>query len=150
MGCQFFRAQVTKKLPKIRAQTLPICAVTSLWRTHARHLMPAVAEWYTDSVLYTFKYRTGFFMTEEEGNTFVDRDSDRQVLNARESADFLRISHRSLMRLMRTGLVPRPARVGRRLVWARSDLLAFVLQGGSTAFKKKRAGGRPRLPIDGP
>lgn len=71
----------------------------------------------------------------------------RAVLNAQETADFLRVTTRTLRRLIRAGLVPRPARVGHRIVWARSHLLAFIEEGGSTVLKKKQ-GGRPRRAPD--
>ena len=74
-------------------------------------------------------------------------EPERAVLNAQETADFLRVTTRTLRRLTSAGLVPRPARVGHRIVWARSHLLAFIEQGGSTALKKKQ-GGRPRRAPD--
>jgi predicted DNA-binding transcriptional regulator AlpA len=48
-------------------------------------------------------------------------------LTLHEAADFLRLSTRTCQRLMETGQFPTPIRLSqRRIVFARSDLLAWV------------------------
>ncbi len=53
-------------------------------------------------------------------------DQDKQYMNTREAADYLRISPGMLNRMRVLGKGPRYAKLGRRVVYDRADLDAWL------------------------
>ena len=67
-------------------------------------------------------------------------DTER-LLSGPEAAVVLRISERTLARLVRAGRLPEPLRVGNQRRWRHADLLAAIGAGD-------RAASRPSCPAD--
>ena len=66
------------------------------------------------------------------------------VWTARETADQLTTTTRTLRAWTRAGLIPPPIKIGpRRLVWRASDIEEFLAAGGTPGLNKKKPG-RPR------
>ena len=59
-----------------------------------------------------------------------------EIMTARDVAELLRVTTRSLRRFVMAGQIPRPARIGRQSIWLREDLLAFLRAGGSASLKR--------------
>lgn len=49
-----------------------------------------------------------------------------EYLTKRELAEMLRVSTRTVSNYVRTGAIPDPVKIGRRALWARVALLAFI------------------------
>lgn len=49
-----------------------------------------------------------------------------EYLTKTELAAMLRVSTRTITNYIRTGAIPEPVKIGRKALWSRGELLAFV------------------------
>ncbi|MHB1953508.1 MAG: helix-turn-helix transcriptional regulator [Acidobacteriaceae bacterium] len=70
---------------------------------------------------------------------------DSPWLTSAQTAAYMRISRKTLFRLLAQKKMPQPAKVGKQFLWRISQLDTYLLEGGSASPSLKRRG-RPRAP----
>jgi|GEM_PF-6185285 len=65
------------------------------------------------------------------------------LLTVHELAGILKLSHRSIWRLVRSGQLPTPIHLGASTRWRAADVAAWLKQGGTAAGGGASAGGGP-------
>lgn len=85
----------------------------------------------------------GPLLREEAPSDQVSVVVDSPWLTSAQTAAYMRISRKTLFRLLAQKKMPPPAKVGKQFLWRISHLDTFLLAGGSASPALKRRG-RPR------
>jgi excisionase family DNA binding protein len=85
-------------------------------------------------------------MTEGHITEPVGGSNIPDLLTVHELASILKLSHRSIWRLVRSSQLPAPIHLGSSTRWRAADIAAWLKRGGTAAAEGDSAAGEPAEP----